>query len=72
MKAIIENKLYDTSTATIIYAGGSDALYRTKNNAYFRNSSGEIIPMTEEEAKEWLGMVDADTYIQEFGKVEEA
>ena len=69
MKAIIEGLLYDTTTATVTYAGGNEALYKTQNNAYFKTGAGGITPMTEEAAKTYLGIVDADAYIKEFGNV---
>lgn len=72
MKAIINNKLYDTTTSAVIYAGGTEALFKTENDAYFKTSNSGITPMTDEQAKEWLGVIDADTYIKEFGTVESA
>lgn len=72
MKAIINNKMYDTTTSTIIYTGASDSLYKTENKSYFRVTPEGIIPMTEEETKEYLGVKDADAYIKEFGSVESA
>lgn len=72
MKAIINNKLYDTTTSAVIYAGGTEALFKTENGAYFKTSNNGITPMSEDEAKEWLGVIDADTYIKEFGTVESA
>lgn len=47
-------------------------MFKTKNGAYFRTSSEGIEPMTEEVAKEYLGIHDADAYIKEFGTVESA
>ena len=72
MKAIINSKLYDTTTSAVIYAGGTEALFKTENGAYFKTSNSGITPMTEDEVKEWLGVIDADTYIKEFGIVESA
>ena len=72
MKAIINNKLYDTTTSTIIYTGASESLYKTENKSYFRVTPEGIIPMTEDETKEYLGVKDADAYIKIFGKVESA
>lgn len=72
MKAIINSKLYNTTTSSVIYAGGTEALFKTENGAYFKTSNIGIIPMTEDEVKEWLGVIDADTYIKEFGTVESA
>lgn len=70
MKAIINSKLYDTTTSSVIFADGTETLFKTQNGAYFRTSSEGIEPMTEEDAKEYLGIHDADVYIKEFGTVE--
>ena len=72
MKAIINNLMYDTTTSSVIFAGGTEALFKTENGAYFKTSHNGIAPMTEEEAKAWLGVIDADAYIKEFGSVESA
>lgn len=72
MKAIINEKMYDTTTSEVIYASGTEALFKTKNGAYFKTASDGITPLSDEEAKEWLGVIDADAYIKEFGTVESA
>ena len=72
MKAIINSKLYDTTTSAAVYAGGTEALFKTQNGAYFKTSNSGITPMTEDEVKEWLGVIDADAYVKEFGEVEPA
>ena len=70
MKAIINEKLYDTTTSEVIYIGDMEALYKTQNGAYFRTSSYGIEPMRIEEVKEYLGIKDVDAYIKEFGSVD--
>lgn len=70
MKAIINEKLYDTTTSKVIYIGDIEALYKTQNGAYFRTSSYGIEPMEIEEVKEYLGIKDVDAYIKEFGSVD--
>lgn len=70
MKAIINEKLYDTVTSEVIYIGDMEALYKTKNGAYFRTSSGGIQPMEVEKVKEYLGIKDVDAYVKEFGSVD--
>ena len=70
MKAIINEKLYDTTSSKVIYVGDIEALYKTQNGAYFRTSSYGIEPMGIEEVKEYLGIKDVDTYIKEFGSVD--
>lgn len=72
MKAIIDNKLYDTTTAAVVYSSGNECLFRTANGTYFRTSHIGIEPMANESVKEYLGIADADSYIKEFGEVEEA
>ena len=70
MKAIINEKLYDTTTSKVIYIGDIEALYKTQNGAYFRTSSYGIEPMGIEEVKEYLGIKDVDAYVKEFGSVD--
>ena len=70
MKAIINEKLYDTTTSKVIYIGDIEALYKTQNGAYFRTSIYGIKPMGIEEVKEYLGIKDVDAYIKEFGSVD--
>ena len=70
MKAIINEKMYDTTTSKVIYIGDIEALYKTQNGAYFRTSSYGIEPMGIEEVKEYLGIKDVDAYIKEFGSVD--
>lgn len=72
MKAIINNKMYDTITSTVLYTGATETLWKTENKSYFRVTPNGIIPMTEDETKEYLGVRDADAYIKEFGAVESA
>ena len=70
MKAIINEKLYDTTSSKVIYVGDMEALYKTQNEAYFRTSSYGIEPMGIEEVKKYLGIKDVDAYIKEFGSVD--
>lgn len=70
MKAIINGKLYNTTTSTMLYSGAGESLWKTENGSYFKIVMDIIVPQTEEEAKEYLGMKDADMYIKEFGEVE--
>lgn len=72
MKAIINELMYDTATSEALFADGNVAIWKTENGAYFKTSSDGITPMTEDEAKELLGISDPDTYIKEFGEVESA
>ena len=70
MKAIINEKLYDTTTSEVVYIVDMEALYKNQNGAYFRTSSEGIQPMGIEGVKEYLGIKDVDAYIKEFGSVD--
>lgn len=72
MKAIINELMYDTTTSTAIFASGNIAIWKTENGAYFKTSSEGVVPMKEDEVKEYLGVNDPDAYIAEFGEVESA
>lgn len=70
MKAIINNKLYDTTTSTMLYTRAGESVWKTENGSYFKIVTDIIVPQTEDEVKEYLGVKDADAYIKEFGEVE--
>lgn len=70
MKAIINEKLYDTTTSEVLLAQGTLVLYKTQNGTYYMVNADGIIPMTIEDAKKYLGVHDTDAYIKEFGEVE--
>ena len=70
MKAIINEKLYDTTSSKVIYVGDTEALYKTQNGTYFRTYSEGIRPMEIEKEKKYLGIKDVDAYIKEFGSVD--
>ncbi len=70
MKAIINNKMYDTTTSTVLYTGATETLWKTENGSYFKITPLGLEPMTEDETKAYLGVKDADAYIKEFGEVE--
>ena len=70
MKAIINNKMYDTTTSSTLYTGATETLWKTENGAYFIITPLGLKPMTKDEVKEYLGVKDADAYIKEFGEVE--
>lgn len=75
MQRIINGLLYDTQNAKIIHEDKltERTLYMTNNGNFFmifRN--GEIVPRTEESAKEYLGERDVEKYIEVWGKPEDA
>ena len=101
MKKVINSKLYNTQTATMLASYENhylpndfhyveEALYRKKTGEFFLYAYGgalsiyaehfergfrgseRIIPLTEDEAREWAeAYADADTYMEIFGEVEE-
>ena len=75
MKRVINNLLYDTDNATIIFVEEytKRILYRTNNGNFFMfYSNGEIMPKTEESIKEYLGNYIVEKYIELFGEPKEA
>ncbi len=72
MKVIIEGKLYDTITSTMLYAEGETSLFKTQNGSYFMVDHEGVHPVSASEVKKYLGIRDTELYITEFGEVEEA
>lgn len=75
MKQVINNLLYDTETASIVYIDENTqrVLYRTQNGNFFMiYSNGDIVPKSEESTKEYLGKHSVSTYIELFGEPQEA
>lgn len=75
MKIVINNLLYDTDNATVIYAEEytKRILYKTNNGNFFMFfPNGEIVPKTEKSAKDYLGKHDVVKYIELFGEPKEA
>lgn len=75
MQRIINGLLYDTKTATVVHIDESNnrILYVTANNNFFMLfPNGEIVPKTEQSAKDYLGKHDVVKYIELFGEPEEA
>ncbi len=84
MRQIINGRMYDTDTATLVadytgricfnYIEGA-GLYQKKNGEWFFVIDEErsyIKPATELEAKEWLADYNfVDEYIEHFGEPEE-
>ena len=74
MQRIVDEILYDTNTATMLYLDESDKRrwYVTPNGRFFiAFANGEIIPVTEEKAKEFIGKVDVAQYIALWGEPQE-
>ena len=75
MKRIIDNLLYDTDTAELIYTeeGTARRLYKTPNGNFFTlYQTGEIRPKSIEDTKEYLGRHSVEKYIELFGEPKEA
>lgn len=75
MKKIVNGKIYDTEKSELVYTEQDTQrkLYRTQKGAWFRcYKNGEVVPIDEETAMEYLGRVDVDKYIEYFGNVDEA
>lgn len=75
MKKIVDGLLYDTDKSELIYTDVANKrrLFKTENNRFFIvYNNGEIVPKTEQNAKDYLGERDIDKYIELFGEVENA
>ena len=75
MQRVIDGLLYDTDTAEIIHIEEDTKriLYMTHNHNFFMfYPTGEIVPKTEQSAKDYLGKYDVEKYIELFGEPEEA
>ncbi len=71
MKKIIDDLLYDTETAKLIYEDSKGRhmrlFYMTENKHYFCvYANGHFEPMTEQAVKGLLGEVDVDKYLELF------
>ena len=75
MQRIINNILYDTETATLLYreTPKNVSYYMTPVHGYFFAvyANGEFIPLTEEFMKDFLGQYDINKYIEIFGEPQE-
>lgn len=75
MKRVINNFLYDTDRASIIHIEEDTGriLYQTSNGNFFMfYANFEIVPKTNESAREYLGKRNVEKYIELFGEPEEA
>lgn len=75
MKRVINGLLYDTESSLILHTEENTGriLYKTtKNNFFVFFPNGEIVPKTEESARDYLGKHNVEMYISLFGKPEEA
>lgn len=74
MKRVINNLLFDTETAKLIYTDtkNSRKTYATENGNFFTTyTNGELQLVTEESVRDLLGTNDIDMYIEVFGQPEE-
>lgn len=75
MKRVINDLLYDTDTADLIFIeeDTNRKLYKTSNGNFFTlYPTGEIRAKTEEATKDYLGRYDVEKYIEVFGEPREA
>ena len=75
MQQIINGLLYDTENSVVVYIRKNTKriMYRTTNGNFFMfYPTGEIVPMTEESAKDYLGKYDVNKYVEFFGEPREA
>nr|DAU92212.1 MAG TPA: hypothetical protein [Bacteriophage sp.] len=75
MKRVINDLLYDTDTADLIFIeeDTNRKLYKTPNGNFFTlYPTGEIRAKTEEATKDYLGRYDVEKYIEVFGEPREA
>lgn len=75
MQKIIKGLLYDIEASELLYTDSVNQrrLYRTqKGNFFLMFPNGNIEPVDVEYAKNKLGEVNAEAYIDIFGKPEEA
>jgi hypothetical protein len=75
MKRVINDLLYDTDTADLIFIeeDTNRKLYKTPNGNFFTlYPTGEIRAKTEEATKDYLGRYDVEKYIKVFGEPREA
>jgi hypothetical protein len=75
MKKVVNGKLYDTDKSQKLFTDPMTKriIYRTEKGSYFiLYPNKELVPKTEDEIKEYIGLHDADLYIRLFGEVEEA
>lgn len=75
MKKVVNGKLYDTDKSTMIYMDEMTKrmIFKTEKGAYFLlYPNNEVVPKTENEIKEYIGLHDAELYIELFGEPDEA
>lgn len=75
MRQVINNLLYDTQKASVVYKeqDKSKTLWQMNNTKtfFFVFADGHIEPISKESAKEYLGLIDVSVYIQMFGEPQE-
>ena len=55
MRKVMGGLVFDTDTATKIAERAEETLYRTKNGRCFLHAGGDIVYITMDAAKGWLG-----------------
>ena len=75
MQRVINNLLYDTETAVVVHVEEDTKriLYCTPHDNFFMfYPTGEIVPKSEQSAKDYLGKYNVPKYIEYFGEPQEA
>lgn len=78
MKTIIDGKLYDTETATLVSVGMNEKVFLTKKGNWFKETRvpyhemSILLKIGETEAKRIVGLNSPDRYEKYFGRPEEA
>lgn len=74
-RQVINNLLYDTSNSSVVYkeADTKKILWQNNNTGtfFFSYPDGHIEPITRESAKQYLGLIDVQVYINIFGTPQE-
>ena len=75
MQQIVNGLLYDTKNSVVVHTKKDTKriMYQTTNGNFFMfYPTGEIVPMTEESARDYLGKYDVEKYVKIFGEPQEA
>ena len=70
MKQIINNKIYDTETAELIYEYRHFKYYKYIENDFNYQDRERIEPTTLENIKELIKELNPDKFIELFGKID--
>ncbi|MVB11063.1 hypothetical protein CAFE_17650 [Caprobacter fermentans] len=78
MQTIIDGKLYDTDTATLVASSWREEIFRTRRGNWFKrvralcSENFVLEKMNDAEAKRAVGILSPKSYETYFGRPEEA